>query len=729
MRNIKITVNDPQIPVASGLSHIATSWQVSRTTDFSDTASLLINQVADATNLLSYKNSINISTYDTIYVRTKYHFNGNKSSNWSRVTSLNGDQVEIVLSDVIIQTPIVDLTIDYKNTLDGEIVINTSPFALYTGAGVHKYTTWIIETIDNEILYKRELDEDNLTSLRLSNTEIDMTNIYTIKVSYHSDTGGESNYGRYTQLTETSSEHLYDIRMVEDFVVDRKLFFNLRLYTTRYVSLDIIILDENKQIVKSLLNNNSMTPQIDTFDLIPYDFYIIQTRLKLDDGSYTPYKVLYDGMLNQNYLNNYKPMINYLDKFDYTQQMVQDGFTVQNSSELYTGLVLLGKHNSGNISKYKLINGKLIELGTAITLPSNHVLGLPYLNILPLYNGDVIINYAIDNAGVDYRKSVFKRYSFNPANASFSEINSVINHYEELSTSVSSSAVVAKDNNIYYIPAEEYDETSLTHDRIYLSLYKMDIDTLVKTKVASLPFNAYRYVSLGIKDNGDLIIAGGASTPPINGNPWVRTNNNIYTYNIVNNTFTSVRTIPSSYSTAIFNLELIKRRDSNFVIFNGAFDGPKVGDQRTMVFDATTHGLTLNTNDFGDGQIYRNTINLRNGDIIRISSNKYDPQNVYTYISDTMGAAQIDQSADLSSYVSDLVVSGNRTLTIEDPYIFNSITIEAGSTLKWLDNGNVRVFNYDDIIICKDTVMTTAEYDAMNANSVTILDGATLAIQ
>lgn len=725
MRNIKITINEPQFPADSGLSHLATSWQVSRTTNFDNVDELLINKVADTTNLLSYRDSIDITPYDTIYVRTKYHFNDNKTSNWSRVTSLHGDQVEIVLSDVIIQTPVVDLKIDFKNNMDGELLITSSPYSLYTGAGVHKYTTWTITTADNEILYERKMDEDNLTKLVLTAKDVDFSKVYVIKVRYHSDTGGESNEGRFVNLTDTSVNKLYDLTMVKDFVADRKLFFRLSLFTTRFESLDIVIQDEDKQVVKSLLNATTMGPMLDTFDLAPYQIYTIYARIKLADGTYTKYKIIYQGVLKQNYLNNYKPMIDYLGKFDYTQQVIQNGFTVQNTSEIYTGLVLLGKHNSGNISKFKVVNDKLIEIGNAITLPNEHALGLPYLNILPLYTGDVIVNYGIDKEGPDYRKSVFKRYNYNPLSNSFSEVNSKLNNLENLSTSISNSAVVGRDGFIYYVPAEEYDDNNTPKD---LSLYKLDIETFNVVKVADLPFSATRYVSLGIKDNGDLLVIGGSNSNPENNDPWLRTNNDIYNYNIVSDTFTVLTSLPTEHSNAVYNQQVVKRRDSKFVIFNAVGDGDSAGDQSTVVYDPNKNIVILEDNDYGDGQFYRNSIRLLNGNIMRISSKINDPQNVYTYLSDTMDIEDIDESTDLSGYVTDLVVNGDRILTIEDPYMYETITIEEGSTLRWNDHGNIREFGHKDLIVTRDTVVSRASYEAMEWQSVTILDGVTFVI-
>lgn len=725
MRNIKITINEPQFPADSGLSHIATSWQVSRTTDFGDPATLLVDQAADTTNLLSFKDSIDVTTYDTIYVRTKYHFNDNKSSNWSRVTSLHGDQVEIVLSDVIIQTPVVDLKIDFKNNHAGELVLTTSPYELYTGAGEHSSTSWTITSADNEVLYDRKMDEDNLTKLILTADDVDFSKVYVINVKYHSNTGGVSNDGRYVKLIDTSDSKLYNLTMVKNFVSNRKLFFNLSLFTIRFETLDMIIRNENKQVVKSLLNASTMEPQLDTFDLNPYEVYTVYGRIKLDDGTYTPYKIVYEGILQQNYLNNYKPMINYLGKFDYTQQMLQNGFTVQNTSELYTGLVLLGKQNSGSVSKYKIINDKLIEIGSAFTLPDEHKLGLPYLNMIPLYQGDVIVNYSVDNEGGDYRKSVFKRYNYNPIAHSFSEVNSRINELENLSTSISNSAVVSRDGHIYYVPAEEYGEDTFKKE---LSLYKLNIDTFEITKVADLPFSAYRYVSLGIKDNGDLLIFGGSNTDPEGADLWLRTNNEIYNYNIASDTFSSVITLPVEMEDTMYNQQVVKRRDSKFVIFNAVAKGPNVGDQNTYIYDPEENTIVKEDSDYSDDQIYRNTVRLMSGNIIRISSKKNDPQNVYTYISDTMGIDNVDESTDLSGYLTNLVVSGDRVLTIEDPYMYETIVIEEGSTLRWNDIGNVREFGHKDLIVTRDTVVTRAEYESMMWQSVTILDGVTFVI-
>jgi len=716
MKNIRLTVDPPN----SELTHEATSWQVSTTTQF--TTNMLINVVRDEVNLLEYVTDIDIGDNDTVYIRSKYHFDTG-DSNWSRVISLHGKQSNLALSDTIVETPNVSIDIDYSNNVDGELIVSTSPFQLYAGGGMHKSTSWRIHDLDGRVLYERERDIDNLVKLKIPN--IDPERAKVISAQHHSD-ADSSEIGVYVKLTNIRVTKVYDLILLKEFISGRPINFKLNLFTSRFSTLEIKIEDGNEQVISHVTGITDLDPELDTTGLTVLSNYTISSRIKLDDGTYTEYKIIYQGVLNKNYLNNFKQSQTYLDKFDFTQQFIQGGYSVQNSTETYDNIILLGVPNSRNINKYKLNAGKLVQTGVAIELPVDHELNLPYLNVLPLYEGGVVINYTIGDSSSSYRKTYFRKYDYNPSNQVFTEVASLECPYDALPTSLSSSAVVSRDGHIYYIPAVQIDGSSNLMD---LSLYKINISTFTRTKVTNLPFAATRHVSLSIKQNNDLIILGGSNQVQHDLTTWKRVNNDVYNYNISTNTFTAIAQLPVGHPVEVYNQQTVLRRDGRVVIFNGSLGGSEIGNQDTVVYDPYDNTVTEVASDYHDDLAYLNSIYLQNGNIIRISSKHADPQNVYTYISDTMSVDDIDTSPDAQVTMNEMEVNGNRIISIMNPYLYDKVTIEPGSTLKWLTKDEVRNFQDKDWLVTRDTTTTNADVDTAGYETISVLVGATLSIQ
>jgi len=732
MKNITIRVDAPVLLEGSGVTHTGTSWQIASKPNFDILENIIDESLNDTVNLLKYFKKLDIKDSDTIYVRTKYHFSNDKEDSWSRIVSLKGNQQGITLSDVIVATPKVSLTKEKLLDNTENIIITTEPFKMFAGVGNHVSTSWVITDLDDNIVFNRPYDTDNKTSLIINSKILNKEKTYLIKCKHHTSTNMSSLEGKLTLSLYTLDNNYFDIKQLSKTVVNRMLYFKVLVFTMLYDSIDIMIKDKSGRIVKEKNNQTTVTPNIFLDNLIVFEKYDIYARIKLKNGSYTNYQFVSSNILEDNHLVIPSDDIEYVGEYDYLHKLLLNGQTVQASREFYNGTILLTKNNDKNIYRYRYCNDKLIELGKVIELPIADNVGVPYLNILPLHNGDVVINYSSDKEGTNEASSVFTKFTYNASNHKFKQTINRINKNELLSTAMSSSAVVDKFDNIYYIPAIQL---GIDNQPEPLSLFKLNSDNLTVIKLAELPFTATNNVSLSITRNNELIIAGGSDKETgyvqdtLNGT-WLRTNHDIYKYNIDTGIFTNIGNI-STLPDSLYNFQSFLKRDGSIVYFNNVIDGSSEGNQSTFIVDPINNKVIVNTNDTDDNLIYRTSIVLQSGDILRISSLEEDPQVVLRYVSNTSYVEDIDSTTDIEDMVTNLIVPVNKVITVEDLYRYETITIEGTSMsdtgkLRWVTPFGIREFYYNDLIVTRDTVRQQDELNAALYNRVFILGNATL---
>lgn len=733
MKNIRITVNAPVLPTGSPYVHTGTSYQVSKSLDFATPANLLVDVLNDLVNLREYRTELDILNDTVVYIRTKYHF-GSKESDWSRIVSSMGDQAGIQFSNIIVSTPTISID---KNTLStGEtiIVINTTPFTMLAGSGSHKSSSWTISDTDGNVIFERLEDEDNLCKLVFNTKALQKDKIYEVKVKHHTSTNVASYNARTLYTNHHNETKLYEMTQVGELVRKRDLYFKLISFTSMYISVDLTLQDMNGVVLVEQKDQPTLTPSINPGDLSLFETYEIYARIKIGKDTYTPNKLVYRGLAFENYLVVPDPYISYLSKYDFAQMMLFNGLTVQNSHEFYQGSILLAKNSDRNIYRYKIKDGKLTEIGKCISLPLGELVGVPHINMLPLYSGDLLVNYYDDSDPSVAPHSVFKKYKHNIITNKFSELKTLDCPNENLSTAITASAGVLRDNSVWYIPAGETNSNGETNT---LSLYRIDPETFISSKVRDLPFNAIKNVSLCVTSDDKIIILGGSYVDgfvlsPTGNMVWTRTNHAIYKYDPVIDLFSVIGNL-NTLDIGLSVLQTYLRRDGKIVIFNACDEGLKLGDQQSYLLDVTTGDVTAENNDTPDNLIYQSTIVLRNGDILRFSNNEEDPQVVHRYVSNTMLESELDENTYITDVNSDLVVGLNKTVTIFDPYKYKSITILGNNpddtgTLIWNDKGVLRYFTYEDLIVYTSTDVDMAVYDERKYRSILILDGRTLTL-
>ncbi len=723
MKNIRISIDAPILPTNSGLTHSATSYQIAKFPDFNNPEFIIKESLLDDVNLLEYRTELEIDNEDTIYVRTKYHFidanDVEKQSNWSRITPINGNQKGFKLSDVIINTPIISYEIISNN-----IKVTTSEMKMYVGSGSHISTSWRITDSDGHIVYDRKEDKDNLTNIVINNILKDGKS-YVIEAKHHNSTYNESNYGRKLLMNYNTDYNLYDLELLGDITKDRKQYFKLKLYTTNFLNMDIVVRDISGTVIKSLYNTSTLVNYITLDNMNLYSSYEIFVRIKLTDGNITSYKKVYSNILNKNMLVKHNPFIEYLNKYDYTNDYLTNGISASSAREMYDGKILSTDYLTNTISLYKFENTSLIKLKEVISLGSE--LTIDYVNILPLHNGDIVINYSTTDSQ-NYNKSIFKKYSYDPIKLILTEVNSITRNNELYSTSLNNSAVVSDEDYIYYIPSTEV----VGDVKVNLSLYRLRVGSFVFEKVTDLPFNAIRNVSIFRDNNNGIYVVGGSYEDKYTAENelyWTRDNNSIYKLNTSNSTLEEITALPTEYSTSIYCMHSFLRRDGKIVIFNSVHNGESLGNHDVLIYDTESNNFEIGNIDNNLNIPFRNNIILLNGNIVRISSLPNDPQKSFTYICNTKTLSDLNIVNDTIELITDLVVNDGEIINIESAYNYDTITIIGTGILKWVDKESVREFTSSDLIVTRNTVMTQAEFDAGNYSNVLVLDGVTFVVE
>lgn len=727
MKNITIRVDAPVLLEGSGVTHTGTSWQIASKPNFDILENIIDESLNDTVNLLKYFKKLDIKDSDTIYVRTKYHFSNDKEDSWSRIVSLKGNQQGITLSDVIVATPKVSLVKEKLLDNTENIIITTEPFKMFAGVGNHVSTSWIITDLDDNIVFNRPYDTDNKTSLIINSKILNKEKTYLIKCKHHTSTNMSSLEGKLTFSLYTLDNNYFDIKQLSKTVVNRMLYFKVLVFTMLYDSIDIIIKDKSGRVVKEKNNQTTVTPTIKVSEEHLGKPYVLYIRIKLKNDTHTEYMPISAGTILGNYLIEVDTNVNYLGMMDYIQEINLRGITVQSGYELYDGSILLVKVNDNNIYRYAIENGILVEKGIVYTLPVEDNISLQYINFIPCYNGDVIVNYGANVASLTDQYTVFLKCSYNTVTKKLILKNRVSFDKEWLSTAVSNSAYVTTEGNLYYVPALEVgdDEKSIP-----LSMYTLDMTTLAKTKI-DLPFVAYRHVSFAMVDKTKFIVFGGTGLQTIvNGEyMWERTNDRIYLFDTVTNTFTDVAGLPTDITRDTYNLQSFFRKDGKVVMFNGTRSGPSQGDQTSYVLDLDTYEMSYeNTDILNDSVPYRSSVYLRSGDILRISAKTKDPQLVYNYISNTKTAEAIRTKVTTVVPTLFLTVNAGEVINVEDLGRYDKITILGDGILRWQDGDIVREYNSNDLIITRDTTMTQEDFEAGHYARVIKLYAANLTI-
>ena len=245
MKKINISVLPP-VQLPANLMHIGTEYKISKDLFFKEDE-LLVN-VINNVNLYECKFTLNIADDDTVYVVTRYQYikvdeHGNalldnegnfiyKFSTPSAISPVLGKQSGVKISDTIVSTPKVRLKENFDYTVKGRVEVLSSDFKMFSSAGEHKSSSYLVTDIYGNHLYKRDNDEDNLTSIILPEG-IEIKDNFIVYVTHHSDTNADSNCGMYINMVSTKLP-LYSVEMYGELWVGVEAQFRIKLINSLY---------------------------------------------------------------------------------------------------------------------------------------------------------------------------------------------------------------------------------------------------------------------------------------------------------------------------------------------------------------------------------------------------------------------------------------------------------------------------------------------------------------
>lgn len=757
IRNLLILPELPVIPPNSGIRHIASSYEVSKspymettTNNVRDENAIIVSNLKDTVNLTSFNITVTGITEETeIYARHKLHYliDGVEfDTGWSSIINMKGDQEGFRVADVIIQTP----TLFARRKQDGiyrnYLEIDASEFTLFLGYGEHKSTTWKVTDTDNKTLFEVKRSVDLLKRLVIPIEDWNPNKCYIIQCQYHSTTNADSLWGKllWCESSDIGDDVHFYIKNLPA-IKGRDLLIGVRLHTSRMQSLDFTLKDPAGNIIASLVGHTDLEPKLRIPDtVLPNVLYTLYGRMKYTDGSYTNWKLVRSFFIKENTAIETNPDIEYKEEYTYVQNLIQPGTKFVYSREIpHLGYIMpkVGSDENRSLAIFQPEGGRLSYITDLVSDEDPSVirrLSTWSIQVLPLFDETILVSRADSVSETDETgqgKLSFLRYSYNTDTLSLTLLNSIRPTNLFGSTGVSGSMVVTLDNTVYFVPAIE------KKNRVdsKLTLRKLNVETMREEKVADLPFEALRHVSLVLISNTEFLVLGGMNdlSKP-DPKDWVRSNDNIYKFNTVDKSFTKIASLENLNISKWNNLHAVLLKNGKVAIFNNSEGAGIAEDQSVVILNLEDGSVVKKDNDFSDGRMYLKTLIANNGNVYRISSSPLEPQQVYIY--NTVGSLITEGSDrnDLAGVVTELIVPENSTVTIDNPYKFSKIKIlgktsdNTSGKLIWVDKRAIREFDADTLIVTKHMVLHDNTVDFLTKDkpykNIFVLDGVDIVV-
>lgn len=733
LRRIRISVNSPMIPPGQNIRHIGTSYQISKSFRMDDEPDKIIEEnINDTTNLKDWFTQVDIENNEVIYARAKYHFNVKgqlSASEWSRVIPIDGRSSGLKLESNILTTP----TIDY-NIIDDLITIKTSDFLTFSGPGTHTSTTYAITNSDNVPIYKRSQDEDNLTELSTDNI-LEKGKMYQVQAKHTNSYNVNSNYGKKLLYTGGNALIRFEFDAPEEFVINRNFYYRLKIWITMFKSYTLEIRDEHQKVIQKLENVTKLVNYILPDGLFTYQKYYIYISINLTNETSTVFELAHEFVLKENYIIPNRPLLPYPGKFAQEEDVMTNGIACVTSRELFDKKVINTNYKNNALYLHKEYNGKLQAIKEIYTFEGK--LDVDYINIFQLPNHDILVDVC-QYSDINQQSTTFFKFEYNSVTLELTYIKSKERMDERYSTSMSNSMVVLDNGEVYYIPAYQTDISDTTNDRgkrVPLTLRKLDIDKMEIEYEVPLPHKVLYNASLFRDMNNEIYYIGGsfhneyiqAEDKSNHEEYWNIEQKEIYKFKKEDKTWEKVADMPTEWPITAYCLQAHLRCDGKVVIFNASHSGPSKNYQNAMIFNPADNNITVEELNLTTSAPLRNNLIYQNGDIKRITSKKIDPQQTYTYYSDTHTAQADIEDSNVES--KDLVVQDGQIVNIEDIYKYESVTINGTGILRWFRPQGITELDNKTLVIFKDTTFDQQDFYNRKYKKVLILDGTRLTIR
>jgi len=204
----------------------------------------------------------------------------------------------------------------YKSINGSEPIPDQVLTKIYSGRGLHKSTTYLVEDTNGHVYYKRERDEENLTSIKIKTNEFPKQKALLIKVQHHTDTNANSNYGVLPIFRDIHKTKILKVEVKDNTLYSNKP--NCFKVTFRKPNVTKIEYQLFKKIAEkeSLVENGKI--DLETLKTIktvldPYLQYKLKVTVTTDDGMlyensevYNPY-IANDKIIKRNKDLYYQP--------------------------------------------------------------------------------------------------------------------------------------------------------------------------------------------------------------------------------------------------------------------------------------------------------------------------------------------------------------------------------------------------------------------------------------
>ena len=723
LRQVKITVDQPLIPEDQDIQHTGTSYQISKDKDFSIEENILVESLNNTENLTTFYAELDIDYDSIIFVRSKYHFDVGglqKESNWSRIVPVNSLQSGIKLSSSVVKTP--NITVSEDEDL---VVIKTSDFSMYTGPGDHLSSDYVIEDTDGEVIFQRENDKDNLTSIYIRN-KLETGKIYNVMSRHTNTTNNSSNFGKRLFSFYSPNLNLFEFEHPEDFVINRKFYYRLKIWVSLFKSYSLEIRDENENVIMSINDDTRTTNfiMLDDSRFVPHNIYTINVKLNFTNGTSTDYKVVFQGPLLENSVIPYDSNVTYADKYSLAGTRETGGITCFTMRETFDNKFIGPSKDGRCLYLYKFDNnGEFVELAELYEFNGN--IDVDYLNIIQLSNHDILVDVLLYNEKRQ-AKVMFLRFEYDPIRLKLVLLKQLVREDERFNTSVSNSFVINGKGQCYYIPARMVDKQG---NLDWLRLRKLNLEELTIEDI-KLPYDVKYFANIVMDKNGEFYVFGGSwynkyekDENNMNVEYWENNAVDVFKLDTVNNSFSLWCSLPEHWPKELYCIQPILRVDGRIILHNACWSGAGLSYNKFITFDPTIR--TFNFTDI-NGPInvpVRTNIIFKNGDIYRFTSKVEDPQNVLVYHSNSKRAEDIDDFDSIDKEPLELIVNEDEVKAIEDIYKYTKITILGNGKLKWYRPQGITVLTSKDLIVMKNTRIRQLDLARQEYRSILVLDG------
>lgn len=671
MKELSIRILPPKIPDGVDILHVATSYRISKDIDFEVKSNILYESLEDNINLLELIVSLDIADDENVYVQTRYHFldHGiNKHSKWSLAREVKGNRHEIHYPDTVLTTPNVKPVLNENRVF----YISTNEMKIFSGIGDHAKTSWKIKDSDGVAVYRRRDDVDNKVML-LPEFMPDDTKAYEVE-AIHTATGNSDSYsGRRIFIESVKAGGIYEFEVISPFYLDSNVWHRLKIFVPNFKNYDLEIRTPEGEVVRKLTECGNLVYFISTYRFKLDQVYEWWLKVRFTDNSTTEWTLEHrakavdykDGVEEESYLekitdgptfNPNNPNEGVDNNPSYTHLSNINSYEIVDGEFMWmspNGRIILLKKEGNEINYVKDLYNLYLLNGITPNDKYDNV-SIPYCTFTKLDQFDVLCHYRVLNNNDNFGATVFLRMFFNPLTKAVDVLNRLV--IKDIDNGYGISNSIAKyDKRTYYAAYEQDPTIDVYHDGLRLLKLEITSEEMIASTYIAAKNGKYAYSKVIIGKKQKMFIVCGSRDSKTN----MDNSELLYRRNIINGTKAvslnklvldkpgSWEGLPDYYtalkdaadigvdvsSRDVYDLYPVTLGTGDVLLFNNVNSGREMFNQNILVYSTTANVFRKIELDCKIKLPFRNTVKMRNWDIIRISSNIVSPQLAYTYLS------------------------------------------------------------------------------------------------